>query len=138
MHLTARQATLLHGWWQARQFLTWDDVLSKKLTLGRLMGVGCRARDVMTMQPNPQEWAKHAGATVEHARYMKHWPAHPLRDLGADLADMLAQKFTPAELLEMGVTHADLVLAGMTARFESMFKFAPGEWELLGKVITAQ
>ena len=134
MLLTARQAIHLHGWWRARPFLTWDDVLAKKITIDRLMGVGCRARDVVTMQPDPREWAAHAGATVEHVRYMLAWPAHPLRDLGADLADMLAHKFTAVELMQMGVTHADLVAVGMTPRFEAMFKFTDEEWAALGKV----
>jgi hypothetical protein len=134
MRLTSRQATLIHGWLRVREFLTWDDVLDKNLTLGRLIELGCRARDVMTMQPDPREWALHAGATVEHARYMMHaWPAHPLRDLGADLGDVLAQRFTAYELVQMGVTHAELVGAGMGARFEGMFKFSEEEWACLGK-----
>ena len=134
MQLTARQATLLHGWIRARQYLTWDDVLQKRLTLDSLISAGCRARDVVTMQPNARLWAVHAGASITHARYMMQaWPAHPLRDLGADLGDVLAQKFTAAELVQMGVTHGDLVRAGMTARFEGMFKFAEWEWETLGK-----
>ena len=134
MQLTARQATLLHGWMRARPFLTWDDVVQTRLTLDNLIDAGCRARDVVTMQPNARLWAVHAGANIVHARWMlQAWPAHPLRDLGADLGDMLSHKFTAAELVQMGVTHGDLVRAGMTARFEGMFKFAEWEWELLGR-----
>lgn len=134
MQLTARQATLLHGWWRVRPFLTWDDVVNNRLSLEHLISAGCRARDVVTMQPDARLWAVHAGATVAHARYMMQaWPAHPLRDLGADLGDVLAHKFTAAELVQMGVTYGDLVRAGMTTRFEGMFKFAGWEWEWLGR-----
>ena len=135
MHLTARQATLLHGWWDARPFLTWDDMLARKLTLDDLIRAGCRAREVMTMQPDPKEWFRHAGAGVRHVRYMLAWPAHPIRDLGADLGDMLSLKPTAEDLVAMGVTYADLVRAGMNPRFEAMFKFAEWEWELVGKKV---
>ena len=69
MQLTARQATLLHGWMRARPFLTWDDVVQKRITLDNLIDAGCRARDVVTMQPCARLWAVHAGANIVHARW---------------------------------------------------------------------
>ena len=78
MQLTARQATLLHGWMNARPFLTWADVRAKGLLLPRLAELGLRARDLAAMQPDPKEWAAHAGAEPCHARFMLAWPANPL------------------------------------------------------------
>jgi len=134
MQLTARQATLLHGWMNARPFLTWADVRAKGLLLPRLAELGLRARDLAAMQPDPKEWAAHAGAEPCHARFMLAWPANPLADLGADLADVIALKPSAVELRGMGVTHAQLVAAGMVEeRFERMFRFSDDEWGMLGK-----
>ena len=131
--LTPRQATLLHGWVWTKPTLIWADVLSLNLTLDKLLAVGLSVRDLVMLQPDPEQWVKHAGAGMKHMRMMIVWPANPFDHFGADLADLLATRPTVSELVKMDVTYDQLVRNGMTARTEAMFKFCAEEWEVLGR-----
>jgi hypothetical protein len=131
--ITALQSIRIFGWRDPRPILVWDDVLKHGLTFDHLLSVGLRVSDLVLLQPDPAQWAAHAGAGLVHARLMMRWPANPFTHLGADLADVLSLGFTAADLLRMEVTHAQLVRHGMTERTERMFKFDGEEWALLGR-----
>jgi hypothetical protein len=88
---------------------------------------------LVLLQPDPLQWVAHAKAGLAHARLMVHWPANPFIHLGADLGDVLAQKFKADELVGMDVSYGQLVNYGMTAQTEQMFRFGAEEWALLGK-----
>ena len=133
VQITSLQSIRIFGWKLPRPILTWDDVLSLGLTLDSLLVASLRPSELVLLQPDPAQWARHAGAGLAHARVMMRWPANPFTHLGADLADTLELKFTAEELMQMGVTHAQLVRAGMTAQTERMFRFSPEEWAMLGK-----
>ena len=133
MHLTARQATLLYGRLRTKPTLTWNDIVARKLTFDGLLAVGIPVRELILIQPDPVQWVQHAGVDLRHLRKMMEWPANPFDHLGADLADVLALKLSVVEMVRMEVTYGQLVRHGMDARTELMFKFAPEEWELLGK-----
>lgn len=131
--ITALQSIRIFGWRDPRPILVWDDVLKHRLTLDLLLGLGLRVSDLVLLQPDPAQWAAHAGAKLAHARLMMRWPANPFTHLGADLADVLSLGFTASDLIRMGVTHAQLVRHGMTERTEQMFKFDREEWAMLGR-----
>ena len=131
--LTALQSIRLFGWRNPRPILVWEDVLRLELSLDSLIGAGMRTSELVLLQPDPMQWAKHAKAGLCHARLMVMWPANPFVHLGADLGDVIAQKFTVNELIGMDVTYGQLVQHGMTAQTERMFKFDAAEWEALGK-----
>ena len=131
--LTPLQSIRIFGWRNPRPILVWDDVLRHRLTLDGLVSVGLMSSQLVLIQPDPSQWVTHAGAKLEHARLMMHWPANPLTHLGADLADMLTSRFTPSELMRMEVTYAQLVRSGMSEKTEMMFKFEAEEWAMLGK-----
>ena len=133
MYLTARQATLLHGWIFTKPTLTWNDVLSRKLTFEKLLNTGISIREMVTMQADPQEWVDHAYAGLRHLRLMMKWPANPFTHFGADLADLLSMRLSVDELVQMEVTYDQLKMNGLNPRTEAMFKFRQEEWEVLGR-----
>jgi hypothetical protein len=53
--------------------------------------------------------------------------------MGADLGDVLSQKFSASELKRMAVSHKQLVRYGMTEHTEHMFRFDAQEWLMLGR-----
>lgn len=136
--LTPRQSTLIHGWLAPVPTLTWSDVLkSKKLTIDFLLTEAqLRPSDLVVIQPDPAQWAKHAGASLKHARIMTAWPANPFTHLGADLADVLSMKLTAEEMVRMDVTYRQLLSNGMNDRTERLFRFDTEEWGMLGKTTT--
>jgi len=113
--------------------LIWADVLRLGLSFDQLIGEGLRVSDLVCMQPDPMQWIKCAGAGLAHARMMTIWPVNPFTHLGADLGDVLAQRFSADELKRMSVSHGQLVRNGMTEKIEPMFRFDAREWALLGK-----
>lgn len=133
VRLTPLQSVRIHGWWDPRPVLLWEDVTRLGLTLNRLLELGLRPSDLVCLQPEPMEWVRHAGAGLGNARDMVSWPANPFTHMGADLGDVLAQRFSAEELRRMGVTYAQLVRHGMTEETERMFRYEARDWAMLGK-----
>ena len=134
INLTARQATLLNGWLNPVPTITWADALRQHLTLDAFLSAKVRASDLVTLQPDPLQWVRHAGAGMKHARVMMAWEANPFVHLGADLADVILMKLEVGEMMRMGITYEQLLVHGMTERTEVMFRLGgEEEWEMLGK-----
>ena len=133
VRLTARQSTLIFGWLDPRPTLAWGDVVRLGLSLDRLVSYGFRSTDLLTLQPDPAQWAQHAGAGLKHARLL--W-ANPFLHLGADLADVMGMGLTLTDMVRMGITHAQLRSHGMTDRMEAFCKLDEIEWQMLGKGAT--
>lgn len=131
--LTPFQSVRLFGWMNPRPELKWGDVTRLGFTFDQLIGVGIRASDLVFIQPDPAEWVQHAGVEFKHTRAMMHWPANPFTHMGADLGDVLSQKFSASELKRMAVSHKQLVRYGMTEHTEHMFRFDAQEWLMLGR-----
>ena len=131
--LTPRQSTLIHGWLAPVPTLSWDDVKRKKLTIDFLLETKLRPSDLVVIQPNPEEWAQHASASLKHARLMVVWPANPFIHLGADLADILSMKLSVDEMIRMDIIYTQLLANGMNERTARMFRFDAEEWSMLGK-----
>ena len=128
--LKPRQSTLLFGWLNPRPLLLWNDVLQRKLTIGRLVQCGLTPADLAAVQPDATEWVQHAGASLCHVRYL--W-ANPITCFGADLADVLSLQLSLDEMVRMELTHAQLVAVGMTQETERLFKLDDDEWCMLGR-----
>ena len=133
MRLTPRQSTLIFGWLNPREELVWSDILKLKLTMDQLVSFGLNATDLLTLQPDPSEWTRHAGAGLKHARFMQPWGANPFAHFGADLADVISMKLSLAEMLRMDISYAQLVEQGMTEHTERLFKLDDEEWQMLGR-----
>ena len=135
--LTPRQSTLIHGWLNSIPTLTWNDVKRRRLTIENLLAANLRPADLVTLQTDPNQWVKHAGAQLKHIRIMIIWPANPFKHFNADLADVLSMKFTSIEMIRMDVTYNQLVSHGMNERTERMFHFDSEEWSMLGRPSSA-
>ena len=70
VRLTARQSTLIFSWLDPRPTLACGDVVRLGLSLDRLVSYGFRSTDLLTLQPDPAQWAQHAGAGLKHARLL--------------------------------------------------------------------
>jgi len=131
--LTAGQAVCVHGWWQARESLTWPDVLAKEaLTLAYLLSLNVREQDLHMLQPDLQAWIKAERVGLADCPRMRLWDAHPIRDFKADLADLISMGWPPDVLSRMGVTYADLQALGVTAETMGLFNYTLLMWAMLG------
>ena len=135
--LTPRQSTLIHGWLNSIPTLTWNDVKRRRLTIENLLAANLRPADLVTLQTDPSQWVKHAGAQLKHIRIMIIWPANPFKHFNADLADVLSMKFTSIEMIRMDVTYNQLVSHGMNELTKRMFHFDSEEWSMLGRPSSA-
>lgn len=132
--LTPGQAVSIHGWATPRLSLRWRDVADRHdLTYGLCRKLGLTPRDLHRLQPSIAEWVQHGAAGVEHALEMHElWDLHPIRDLRADLADILSLRWGSETLARMRVTYEDLIQAGMTPATMRLFGLTVAGWISLG------
>ena len=132
--LTAGQAVTIHGWMNPKETLTWTDVLNNEaLTFGFLHGSARIAKELLhRMQPDITAWVSSGRAGIEDLQHLGPWGAHPIRDLKADLGDVIHMRWGAQALSRAGVTYSDLVEAGMTHESMGLLGFTLYDWGLIG------
>lgn len=131
--LTPGQAVCVHGWWLARESLTWADVVAKDtLTFAHLLALHVREQDLYLLQPDLQAWVKVDRAALSDCPRMRLWDAHPVRDFRADLADIISMRWPHDSLVRMGVSYADLQALGVTPDTMALFNYTLSMWSVLG------
>ncbi len=113
--LTPAQSTGVHGWGpRLKTTLTWEDIAENDdIDFDLLMRLEIAPRELRRLNPTVSDWVRFAGCRASHAKAMLAWPAHPIRDLGGDLADVINLKATSKELRAMGVTYDQLRDVGL-------------------------
>jgi len=132
--LTAGQAVTIHGWLQPKETLSWVDVLGNPtLTFSFLVSQTRIPVELLhRLQPDINAWVSASRVRLEDIPALTLWGAHPLRDLNADLGDLIHMEWPACVLCRAGVTYADLVDAGMTHDSMGLFGFTLREWGSLG------
>lgn len=133
MEVSASQSLAVFGWWdQPRWIVTWDDVKAKLFTWQQLRRLKFSAEALHTLQPDKHEWINRSLLTLADMSETTLFPIHPLTDMRADIAEVWAMGWTPAELHEMRVTYSDLVAKGLTMHIMAHFNFPLSMWMQLG------
>ena len=134
IRLSPAQATSIHGWGaKLKTSLTWRDVQDNEhIDFDLLMSVGVRPKELSKLQPDVRLWVLHAGCKPCHARSMVDWPAHPMRDLHGDLADVIALRATSKELKAMGLSSRELREAGVSPETMRLMALSFQGWIDLG------
>ena len=131
--LTAGQAVSIHGWWRARYWLAWGDVLANDaLGFASLLGYNLREQDLYVLQPDLQAWVRAGKASLADCPRMRPWDAHPVRDFKADLADIVGMHWPTEVMVKMGVTYDDLVDLGLTHETMILLNYTLSMWACLG------
>ena len=131
--LTPGQAVTVHGWWRARESLTWGDVLSNEcLTFKKLLEYNIREQELFVLQPDIQSWIKAGKLSLDDFPRLKLWGGHPIRDYKADLADMARMQWPVDTLLRMGVAYQDLLDLGLIPETMALFNYTLAMWASLG------
>lgn len=131
--LTPGQAVTIHGWWRARQSLTWGDVLTKDtLTFSELLACNLTEQDLYVLQPDLQAWVRAGRASLVDCPKMRPWDAHPIRDFKADLADVIGMHWPPETLTRMGVAYDELLELGLTPETMTLFNYTLMMWFSVG------
>ncbi len=132
--LTPGQAVSLHSWSTPRLSLQWTDVVeNERITFARCKECNVPLKLLHQMQPDIREWKQHGGVTLVHLPEMQHlWNAHPIRDMQADLSDLLRMRWTADTLKRLHVTMDDLREIGLTADNMTLFGFTLFGWVSLG------
>ena len=130
--LTPGQIVSIHGWIRPIETLSWKQVLRLDLTFAQLLALSLRPRELFTLQPDLKKWVESGRVCLADCPHLKPWGAHPIRDLKADLGDLVVMKLTPEALADMGVTYSDLKEVGLTPVNMSLFGFSLVGWHRLG------
>lgn len=134
LRLSPAQSTGVHGWGaELKTTLSWRDVEDREdIDFDLLMRWEVSAKDLRRLQPDVRMWVLHAGCRPHHALQMLAWPAHPVRDLHGDLADIIGLGAGGKQLRAMGVTYADLRALGMTPETMRLMGLTFQGWMDLG------
>lgn len=132
--LTPGQGVLAHGWFNAREYLTWGDVLvNDKLTFEyMLFTMHLNERILHNLQPDLQAWIKNKKMVLENCPHLTFWDAHPIKDFRSDLADLIRMRWQAEQYKNMGVTYQDLLELGLTAETMMLFGFTLMNWVQIG------
>ena len=132
--LTPGQAVTAHGWTKAREFLTWGDVLNNERLTFRFMVDVMKMNDINlhNLQPDLQSWIKHKKVDLEDCPLLHLWDAHPIKDFGADLADLIRMRWQADVYKKLGVYYDSLVEIGLTPETMILFGFTLMNWASIG------
>ncbi len=131
--LTPGQAVTIHGWWRARQGLTWGDVLSnEQLSFVSLLGHRLTEQDLYILQPDLHAWIRAGKAVLRDCPRMRPWDAHPIKDFKADLSDIIRTEWSAETMARMGITYDELLALGVTPEAMPLFKFTLMMWTHIG------
>lgn len=133
--LTPGQAVTIHGWMRPKNTLSWMDVLSnEKLSMEYLHTHTKIPKELLhRMQPNIKAWVQANRAQLSDAPSFIHvWAAHPIKDLKADLGDIMGFNWNAKTMRQTGVSYGDLKDIGMTHEAMGLFGYTLYEWSTLG------
>ena len=128
--LTAGQSVTIHGWVTPKSTLTWSDVLGdERLTFVFLHNYTHISKEFLhRLQPDIGAWVAAKRVEWSDAPILTNWGAHPIRDLKADLGDLVSTSWGASLMHKVGVTYADLVEAGMTPDSMVLFGYSLNDW----------
>ena len=131
--LTPGQAVSIHGWWHARDGLTWGDVLlDAKLNYVSLLAFNIPEQDLYVLQPDLQAWVRAGKASLKDCPRMRAWDAHPRRDFKADLSDIIRTEWSAETMARVGITYDELLALGITPEAMPLFRFTLMMWTTIG------
>jgi hypothetical protein len=133
--LTPGQSVTIYGWMRPKTSLSWMDVLcNEKLTMEYLCTKTKIPKELLhKMQPDIKVWLQTKRVKLSDAPSFIHiWSAHPIKDLNADLGDIIGFKWDAKTMRQAGVNYRDLMEEGMTHETMGLFGYTLYEWSLLG------
>jgi hypothetical protein len=133
VELTPPQIVTLFGWFNLKPYLSWDDIQKDpKLTFRSLRTAGLTSTQLHAIQPDIQLWKNHASITLHDCLEMTQWPAHPIHLMNADLADIIAMRWSPEQMVSLGIDVDELMQLGMIPTLMTMFVFSLSSWLTMG------
>ena len=132
--LTAGQSVTIHGWMHPKDSLSWGDVVADdRLTFSFLRDYTQISPVLLhRLQPDICAWVSSKRVDLLDTPTLTPWGAHPIRDLKADLGDIVHMGWKAHTLRAFGVTYSDLVEVGMTPDSMILFGFTLYDWGILG------
>jgi hypothetical protein len=137
IRLSPAQSTGVHGWGsRLKTTLSWRDIEENDtIDFDRLMKWEVPPKELKKLQPDIRLWVLHAGCQPRHAVHLTDWPAHPIRDLHGDLADIIGLKASSKQLRAMGVGYRELRIIGMSPETMRLMGLSLQGWIDLGLTV---
>jgi hypothetical protein len=128
--LTPGQAVMLYSWTRPMLTLRWSDIVANEhITWDLLKRVGLTSSQLYSIQPDGKQWVLHAQINLGHLRDMlPTWKIHPIKDMSADLADIISMKWPSETMRALGITFDDLIQVGLNPANMTLFGFTLMSW----------
>ncbi len=130
MEISPLQSIRFYGFWdQPRRVLVWEDITARCYSWRRLrQEIGLSPRNLMAIQPSPQEWVNRGALQLADLPDMLCFPVNPFTHLHADLAEVWAMRWSADLLSQMKVTYDQLRAKGMNPHVMMHFDFTLSQW----------
>lgn len=131
--LNPLQSIKIHGWWNPKRTLSWDDIVSDdSLDVVRLVEeVG--EDSLKVIQPDIYEWINKKYVSYEEVPYMTCFPLDPIVHLNGDISTLVTYKYRPEVLGAIGMTYTLMKDSyHLNPKWMAMLDFTLSEWLSLG------
>lgn len=132
--LTPVQSVKVHGWWNPKRTLCWEDITkSDWITVELLRENNISQSQLMSMQPDVYKWIQCNKASFQQVPYMVDFPLHPIMHLHGDISTLIQYEYPPATLKKIGIDYDYLCsVLKITPQWMAMFRFTVSDWIYLG------
>jgi hypothetical protein len=133
LKLKPPQQIRVFGWMGVKPYLQWQDIeKSPVITFRFLREMGLTPVQLHLLQPDASAWLRYGGVTMDDCHEMAVWPIHPCNDLGATLDKIMTRQWSPLQMMQVGLSLAELTNMGMSVDNMVLFGFGLTGWIEMG------
>ena len=122
--LTPGQACYIHGWFHAKDSLTWNDIVQNpNITLGSLLDAKITLPQMHFLQGDLKKWTEHRKISKSEIHHtIGLWETDFIETFKLDIGDICSLRFCPDQLLQMSIDFHRLQEMGLTGENMSLFR----------------
>lgn len=131
-----QKINLFENFYYSKNTLTWKDIVNEKqITFRKCVDQKIPIAKLHKMQPDIEEWIRHAKAELKDCKDMALWSPNPFYHFKCCIGDLVIQReHLPASVLLIGgvKVHNLWERYGLTPDIMALIKYSPEDWVRLG------
>lgn len=132
--LTPIQSVTIHGWFNPKRTISWEDILSdSSITVKRLVvDAKLSQESLKKIQPDIFEWINKKYVSYGDVPHMTGFPLNPISHLHGDISTLVTHRYSAQTLSAVGLTYKKLQSHHLNAKWMKLMNFTLKEWMCLG------
>lgn len=135
LKLTDWQSVCIHGWFNPKRTLTWDDIEGstgggRNITAHIIIQSGVQQAQLKLLQPDVFKWVQAGKVDFSDVPNMLEFPVHPILHLNGNISTLLEYRYSTATLARLELDYRRLRTIGMSDKWMHMLQYSTREWVL--------